>query len=286
MIPKWLHTPSLEQWQQQAATDPDFADARNVGLLDAVQAGWFQNASDELFRGFPITADDVVVDVGCGAGGASLFCAQRGAQIVFCDIDPGNIERLEQRISETPAREPRGLVTDCNPLPLDSDFASRIVAMEMLEHVDDPQLVLRELTRIGQPGALYLISVPDATAERMQIPFAPAEYFRKPNHIHIFEPEELAQRVTDAGLEIVERASYGFFWNLWMCMYWACGKAVESAPQPISHDCTHPPYFPLLDDWTSVWNRLLQMPEATPMIQALDKILPKSQIIIARKPMS
>mgnify|MGYP000016374754 CR=1 FL=1 len=32
-----------------------------------------------------------------------------------------------------------------------------------------------ELARIGRPGALYLISVPDAVTERMQIPFAPPE---------------------------------------------------------------------------------------------------------------
>lgn len=285
MIPHWLQIPSLEQWQQRAENDPDFAKARDVGLVDAVQAGWFKNDTNELFRGFPISADDVVVDVGCGEGGAALFCANRGAQVLFCDIDPANIESLEQRIRETPARDPKGLVTDCNPLPIDSNYASRVIAMEMLEHVDDPQVILNELARIGQSGALYLISVPDASSERLQMPFAPAEYFRKPNHIRIFEPEELAQQVTDAGLEIVERASYGFFWNLWMCMYWVCGKAVENSPEPISHDCIQPPYFPLLDDWASVWGRLLQMPEAAPMIQALDQALPKSQIIVARKPL-
>lgn len=284
MTPHWMRVPSLEEWQEKAA-DADFHDARNVGLTDAVQAGWYQNGSGELFRGFPITADDVVVDVGCGAGGASLFCARYGAEIVFCDLDQQNIESLEDRIKGTPARQSRGIVTDCNPLPLESGFASRIVAMEMLEHVDEPERVLRELARIGKPGALYLISVPDATAEQLQLPIAPPEYFNKPNHIHIFKPDELAGKITDAGLEIVERSSYGFFWNLWMCMYWVLDKAAQNDPEAISHDCTKPPYFPLLDSWTALWARLISLPEAEPLRKALDEALPKSQIFIARKPL-
>lgn len=283
MIPQWLRVPTLEQWEQQAA-DPHFADARNVGLTDAVQAGWYQNETGELFRGFPIRPEDIVVDVGCGAGGATLFCARQGAHVVFCDIDEGTIEQVTERIKATPARASQGVVSDCCPLPLESNFATRVVSMEMLEHVDDPARVLRELVRVGQPGALYLISVPDALSERLQTSFAPPEYFRKPNHIHIYERDELAVLVTDAGLEIIEHATYGFFWNLWMYMYWVCGDAVAGTPEAVSHDCAQPPYFPLLDAWTSVWSRLISLPEAEPMRKALDEALPKSQIIIARKP--
>lgn len=284
MIPTWIRVPSLAEWEHRAANEPDFHDARNTGLSDAVRAGWYQGDTGELFRGFPVSADDTVVDVGCGAGGASLFCARLGARVVYCDIDPANIESLDERMRDTPARAPRGIVTDCDPLPLEEGFATRVIAMEMLEHVDHPAATLKELARIGRPGALYLISVPDATAERLQTPIAPPEYFRKPNHIHIFEPDAFAQLVTGAGLEIVERASYGFFWNLWMCMYWVCARAAESHPQAVSHDCTRPPYFPLLDDWTSVWARLMSLPEAAPLGKALDELLPKSRILIARKP--
>lgn len=77
MIPEWLRMPTLEEWQNKAL-NPDFLDSRNVGLIDAVNAGWYQNDSDELFRGFPISAEDIVVDVGCGAGGPR--CSVPGAE--------------------------------------------------------------------------------------------------------------------------------------------------------------------------------------------------------------
>ncbi|CRO36601.1 hypothetical protein PAERUG_P12_London_17_VIM_2_11_09_04363 [Pseudomonas aeruginosa] len=39
-----------------------------LGLRDAVLSGWFNQETDELFSGFPISAEDTVLDVGCGDG--------------------------------------------------------------------------------------------------------------------------------------------------------------------------------------------------------------------------
>ena len=279
----WISMPSMEAWLERAKSE-DFVDARNCGLVDAVQSGWYQNDTNELFVDFPISAKDIVVDVGCGGGGATMFCANRGAHVVFTDVMAEKIDELVALVASTPARACQGIVSDSCPLPLDNDFATRIMAMEMLEHVEDPVEVLRELVRIGQPGALYLLSVPDAAAARLQQGLAPAEYFQRPNHIHIFEREEFAQLVQGAGLEIVSRATYGFFWTLWMCMYWVSGDAVAGRPEKVSHDAAQPPYFPLLDDWASVWYRLISLPQSAALRKALDEALPKSQIIIARKP--
>lgn len=82
--------------------------------------------------------------------------------------------------------------------------------MEVIEHVDYPLETLKELERIGQPGALYLLSVPDALGEHVQKPIAPDNYYTKPNHIHIFERARFAEQVEQAGLTIIEHDTYGF----------------------------------------------------------------------------
>lgn len=262
----------------------DYVDARDCGLVDAVQSGWFLNASDELFSGFAIGPQDVVLDVGCGAGGATLFCANRGAHVVFSDVVPEKIETLRQKLEQTPARAVEGLVSDSNPLPLAADYASRIIALEMLEHVDDPATVLRELVRVGQPGALYLLAVPDPVGEHIQQDCAPTHYFQPPNHIHIFEREAFGQLVEQAGLVIERRSSYGFYWSMWMLIYWSQLKASGEQRTGETHDVVHPPYSPLLDDWASLWHRLIQIPEFSLVKQQLDRLMPKSQVIVARKP--
>jgi ubiquinone/menaquinone biosynthesis C-methylase UbiE len=263
---------------------PGFVDSRNCGLIDAVQSGWYQSQSDELFKGFPVSAEDTVLDVGCGAGGATLCCANRGAAVTFTDVVADKIESLRQRVARTPARHAEGLVVDSTQLPLADACMSRVICMEVLEHVADPQTFLLELARVGRSGALYLLAVPDPVGERMQQSFAPDYYFREPNHIHVFEREQFAGLVEGAGLEIVERASFGFFWTMWMFIYWVLAKNAGVELDGASHDIVQPPYPPLLNDWARLWNNLIQMPEAAPMKQALDQLLPKSQVIIARKP--
>jgi ubiquinone/menaquinone biosynthesis C-methylase UbiE len=272
-----------EIWQE-TASQPDFVDSRDCGLVDAVQSGWYQSESNELFKGFAISAADSVLDVGCGAGGATLFSANRGAHVVFTDVVAEKIESLKARVAQTPARQFEGFVSDSIPLPVADASMSRVISMEVLEHVEDPAAFLRELVRVGQPGALYLLAVPDPVGENIQKGFAPEYYFERPNHIHIFEREEFGRLVTDAGLEIVRRDSFGFFWTFWMFLYWSLAKQAGGELQGASHDVVQPPYPPILNDWAKLWHQVIKMPEAAPMKQALDQLLPKSQVIIARKP--
>lgn len=146
LLEAWRGPQSLERERPVEAPEnaPDYVDSRDCGLVDAVQSGWYQSETDELFKGFPVGADDVVLDVGCGAGGATLFCANRGARVIFSDVVEEKIEALRQRVASTPARDAQGIVSDSCPLPLEDALATRVIALEMLEHVDDPAQVLAE----------------------------------------------------------------------------------------------------------------------------------------------
>jgi ubiquinone/menaquinone biosynthesis C-methylase UbiE len=261
-----------------------YIDSRDCGLKDAIQSGWYLETG-ELFKGFKITADDVVLDVGCGPGGATMFAANLGAHVIFSDVLPERIEALRTRVAATPARQSQGLVSDSNPLPLEDGTASRVMAMEVLEHVTDPGQILRELVRVGKPGALYLLAVPDARGEHMQKCIAPPSYFEAPNHIRIIERDEFAQLVTDAGLVIEQHTTYGFFWTIWMLFHWSWAKSPSGLAQDPNKDLLQPPYPALLDDWARAWHGLIEMPESAPVKAALDDLLPKSQVIVARKPL-
>lgn len=275
--------PTEEIWKE-ISSPGEFVDSRDCGLFDAVQSGWYLGDSNELFKGFPITSDDSVLDIGCGAGGATLFCANRGADVTFVDVTAQAIELLRAKVAQSPARKSEGFVSDGIPLPVTDASKSRVIAMEVLEHVEDPAAFLCELVRVGQPGALYLLSVPDSVGENMQKGFAPSYYFERPNHIHVFEREEFENLVSSAGLEIIHRDASGFFWTFWMFLYWTLAKTAGAELEGESLDVVRPPYPPLLNDWAKLWHQIIKIPEAAPMKKALDQLLPKSQVIIARKP--
>lgn len=246
--------------------------ADNTGL-DARLSGWFLHETNELFRGFPVNAEDVVLDIGCGDGPFAQFCANQGAEIYFADIDAEKVASVEMLLIDSPARGVHPIVTDANPIPLADATATRIIAMEVLEHVECPDQFMQELVRIGKPGALYLLTVPDQSSENVQRNLAPPCYFEHPNHIRVFSREQFDELVTRAGLVIEQRTSYGFFWSVWWCFFWASKQDLA------------PPWHPLLSSWTRTWNTLLQLPDGPRIKQALDAVMPKSQAIIARKPL-
>lgn len=242
-----------------------------LGLVDAGLSGWFLNDTDEVFRGVRIAADDVVVDVGCGDGGTALFCVKRGAEVIAVDIDAAVIAALAVRLAEDPANRYTTHVSDSDPLPIADATATRVICSEVLEHVDDPEKVLAELVRIGKPGALYLLTVPDPLQENMQKHVAPGSYFEKPNHIRIIERQQFGAMVLAAGLIIEERAYYGFYWGMWWALFWACGVELGG-----SH--------PVLDNWSATWKSLLRTSRGIELKRQLDQFMPKSQLIVARKP--
>tara|TARA_R110000796_G_scaffold241303_1_gene362658 strand:+ start:12238 stop:13077 length:840 start_codon:yes stop_codon:yes gene_type:complete len=243
-------------------------------LTDTYLSGWFRHESGELFEGFPINAEDTVLDIGCGDGPFAHFCAGRGAEVIFADIDADKVAGVEKMLEGSPARAVIPLVTDANPIPLPDGRASKIIAMEVLEHVEDPAQFMRELVRVAQPGAQFLITVPAPLGESVQRELAPPAYFQHPNHIRVFGSAEFEQLIVDAGLVVERRADYGFYWSIWWFMFWACKQDLA------------PPWHPLLNSWTQTWNMLLSMPDGPRIKKALDSAMPKSQAIIARKPLN
>ena len=245
----------------------------NIALRDMSESGWFNPDSGELFPHFPVARGDVVLDVGCGDGGKSAFCARQGAHVILVDIDANEVAAAMHRLEPQGARLVTPIVSDSAPLPLPDDVATRVVASEVIEHVDDPSRFLEELVRVGCSGALYLLTVPDPVAEGLQTQLAPAVYFEKPNHLRIIGRDAFARMVTDAGLTIVHRGSYGFYSALWWVFFWTAGMDLSVADRA-----------PLLKFWADTWRELLATPDGLKVKATLDGFMPASQCIVARKP--
>lgn len=227
------------------------------------------------FPGFDITGADIVVDVGCGEGLVCAYAGHQGADVVGLDIESSLIERVNETMRAVPARSFRGIVGDANPIPLPDGFASVVVATEVMEHVDDPSRFLAELARIGKPGARYLISVPDPASESIMRVVAPSWYWEKPLHIHVFEHHQVDSLIADAGLKVVDRYASGFYWSMW----WFCRMALG-----MEHKYAPASDFPLLRAWDETMHQLLATPRGEEVLHRLDHLVPKSQVIVARKP--
>ncbi len=238
-----------------------------ISDIEARQFGWLNEDTRELLTGFPVGEADTVVDVGCGTGMSSEFSSNCGAEVYAVDIDPEALEAVRQRMCDKkPGRPFHTVQSDANPLPLPDAVATRVLAQEVMEHVDDPRQF------IGRPGALYLLSVPDPASETIQKGLAPDIYWRKPNHVRVFGRDEFDRLVLDSGLEIVRRTHYSFYWSMWWALFWSDKGGFEFGS----------PSTPVLAHWNKTWAALLRTPNGARIKQALDDFAPKSQILIAR----
>ena len=111
----------------------------------------FMTALDEALAGL---APRVVVEVGAGEGRITERLRERfpDATVVGLDLPDSDLASDWQQV-EAPM-----LFGDATRLPFVDGIADLVVAMEVLEHVPQPERALRELARIGRDA--FVLSVP------------------------------------------------------------------------------------------------------------------------------
>ncbi len=222
---------------------------------------------------FEIGPDDTVVDVGCGDGVCCVYAGNRGAAVIGIDIEPTLVEQANLAMRDIPARSWQGIVSNSDPIPVADATASVVICTEVMEHVDDPARLAAELSRIAKPGARYLISVPDPASEGLMRHVAPPWYWRPPFHRRVIQHHELDAVLKTAGIDVERRDLGGSYytvrWLLWMTLVADPYDTAENTP--------------LMKIWDQIWGVLMASPHAPQIVYALERTLPKSQIVLASK---
>lgn len=89
---------------------------------------------------------------------------------------------------------------DITRLPFFHEQADLVLATDVIEHVDDDQAAIREITRVLKPGGAALIAVP-----AFELLWGPQDEFAQ--HKRRYRKREVEKMLSDAGL-IVERSYY------------------------------------------------------------------------------
>jgi 2-polyprenyl-3-methyl-5-hydroxy-6-metoxy-1,4-benzoquinol methylase len=143
-----------------------------------------------------------LVDVGCGTGRLWHLLHQEFSS--YCGLDVIHY-------ADFPAHaEFRGADLDCRDWPIESDVADLVVAIETIEHVENPWAFVRHLVRIARPGGWILVTTPNqlswlslaslVTRQRFSA-FSDANY---PAHRTALLECDLRRMAADARLESVD----------------------------------------------------------------------------------
>lgn len=99
---------------------------------------------------------DKVLDVGCGEG-MSLTYVQR----TFAPGFIAGFDLDDSRVKQAKLGDPVGryFISNAQDVPLPGNSIDLVICLEALEHVGEPRVVLREISRVAREYALF--SVPN-----------------------------------------------------------------------------------------------------------------------------
>jgi SAM-dependent methyltransferase len=164
-----------------------------------------------------------LLDLGCGQGELAVraLAARPNAEVLGLDLSSTGVAIAQKKV-------PRGHFFQqdfTQPMALDRSYdgwATHAVCSEVLEHLDDPAAMLRNVRRLLAPGCRLVITVPGG----------PMSAFDKHiGHRGHFTCSRLEQTLRDAGLLPVDVRGAGFpFFNLYRLAVVARGrKLIEEA---------------------------------------------------------
>jgi ubiquinone/menaquinone biosynthesis C-methylase UbiE len=113
---------------------------------------------ENLLELIPGLAKLHIIDVGAGRGFFLVDCAQKGIRAVGLEMNP-NVIKLAKKKAEENGVEIKIVEGRAENMPFGDgcfDFAN---CAELIEHVDNPTLVLGEIHRILVPGGMVYMSV-------------------------------------------------------------------------------------------------------------------------------
>jgi 2-polyprenyl-6-hydroxyphenyl methylase/3-demethylubiquinone-9 3-methyltransferase len=208
---------------------PGNADPAELAKFQSFAARWWDPTSDfrplheinplrlDWIDGLATLAGKRALDVGCGGGILSESMAKRGAQVTGIDLGDkllkvAELHGLESGVS---VRYERSSAEElAQRLPASFDV---VTCMEMLEHVPDPESVVRACAQLAKPGGWVFFSTINRNPKSFLFAIVGAEYVLNllPKGTHQFEkfirPSELAGWARGSGLGSVE--SVGLAYN-------------------------------------------------------------------------
>ena len=192
----------IARWSEGVADD-NMAEAILVELGDRIHRHpWWQARTHltlELLARMGIHPPSRILDAGCGWGTTLLGLERKGYQVVGADISRRALIELEK-----PGRELVELDLT-QPLPDGIEPFDAVLALDVIEHLDDDRAAVARLGELARPGGLVVVSVP-------AVPELFTEFDAIQGHRRRYLMDGLRSAFDDTGLNVEQI----FWWGSWM----------------------------------------------------------------------
>jgi len=148
-----------------------------------------------LLRYLPPPAPGMaVLDVGCGDGFALQILEQTGWRVEGQEVDPKAVAAATAR----GLRVRQGRLEDCH---FAENSFDAVTSSHVLEHVHEPEAMLRTMHRLLKPGGTLVAVTPNARSANLPRFGGSWLNLDPPRHLMLFSPEALAELAGRAGFQ-------------------------------------------------------------------------------------
>jgi len=190
--------PPEERLQEIYDQFPQLAGGREGQATDDPEDGLWE-AEYRLSRLLTFASSGRLLDFGCGRGDF-ILAARRFFDVQGVDIAP----RMRPQARSLPVFQ--GRLEDAG-FP-DGSF-DVVTAVEVLEHLYDPQRTLREIHRIMKTQGILLLQTGDADSFRAHLNLDTWTYLQPPIHLNVYSRRGLTAIANRLGFEQVKSWSFG-----------------------------------------------------------------------------
>lgn len=143
-----------------------------------------------------------VLDVGCGSGTISLFLADKGNIVHGIDISSQAIRACQKSAKNLGIKTASFSALDLTRNNLDSRKYNVILLLEVLEHLENDDAILRHLHSKLYKKGLLILSTPSINAPLHRLGLA-KKFDKRVGHLRRYSDTDLKKKVKLAGFDIV-----------------------------------------------------------------------------------
>lgn len=141
--------------------------AEELALVPEAAADGALGVANHL-RHAELRPDEVVLDLGCGAGIDSILAARRAARVLALDFLPAMLERTRAAAAEAGLHNVETLAGEIEAIPLPDGSVDHVISNGVINLSPRKARVLAECVRVLRPGGRLTVS--DLTVEEDELP--------------------------------------------------------------------------------------------------------------------
>jgi len=142
---------------------------------------WFRHWQAEYVKAEVV--GPLILDIGAGAGTYTIMLAQEGHMVTWCDISEEALKQAKFFANKFGVNDNVNFcLADCQNLPIDDNYFDSVWAGEIIEHVPQPENVIKEALRVLKPDGKLIISTPIGDWPHYD-----------PMHLHAFDDESITK---------------------------------------------------------------------------------------------